>query len=217
MKISELARASGVPLPTLKFYLREGLLQKGRPTGPNQAEYAEEHLARLRLVRALRDDAGLPIEAVARALRAADGTPASPIDAAIDQLERPAGTDVSPASTEYREAEALLRGVDAAMGWGVGPDSGAFRAAARALALARRSFPGLAVENLRHYADAAEQIARREIPEDWKPEEDREAALGFAVLGTVLFEPFLLALRRMAHLSRSRGLIEAQAPRPGAR
>src|SRR6266540_3706180 len=38
MRISDLGRKSGVPIATIKFYLRERLLPQGKPTGRNQAE-----------------------------------------------------------------------------------------------------------------------------------------------------------------------------------
>jgi len=84
MKISELSERSGVPLPTIKFYIREGLLPKGTSTTKNQADYGPDHLARLTLIRALKDDAGLGIEAIARALRAADDAKDEFVVAAID-------------------------------------------------------------------------------------------------------------------------------------
>ena len=42
--MGELSRRSGVPIPTIKFYLREGLLPPGVATAANQADYDEEHL-----------------------------------------------------------------------------------------------------------------------------------------------------------------------------
>ena len=47
MRIAELSRRSGVSVPTIKYYLREGLLAAGERTGPNQARYDEAHLRRL--------------------------------------------------------------------------------------------------------------------------------------------------------------------------
>src|SRR6266536_6608242 len=61
MRISELTRRSGVPLPTIKYYVREGLLRPGELTSPNQAQYGEEHLRRLKLIRALIDVGDLSI------------------------------------------------------------------------------------------------------------------------------------------------------------
>ncbi len=53
-----------MPIPTVKFYLREGLLPPGTPTARNQARYDESHLERLRLIRALTTVGGLEIGAV---------------------------------------------------------------------------------------------------------------------------------------------------------
>jgi DNA-binding transcriptional MerR regulator len=39
MRIAELSRRSGVSVPTIKYYLREGLLPPGERTSPNQALY----------------------------------------------------------------------------------------------------------------------------------------------------------------------------------
>ena len=63
MRISELSRESGVPVATIKFYLRERLLPDGVLTSATQAQYDETHVARLRLVRALIGPGGLSIAA----------------------------------------------------------------------------------------------------------------------------------------------------------
>jgi DNA-binding transcriptional MerR regulator len=44
MRISELSARSGISVPTIKFYLREGLLPPGSPRAVNQADYGEPHL-----------------------------------------------------------------------------------------------------------------------------------------------------------------------------
>jgi DNA-binding transcriptional MerR regulator len=61
MRISELARRSGVSVPTIKYYLRTGLLPSGVTTARNQAVYSDAHLRRLRLVRTLREIGGLSV------------------------------------------------------------------------------------------------------------------------------------------------------------
>ena len=53
MKMSQLCETSGVSVPSIKFYLREGLLPAGERTSATQAEYGPEHVERLRLIRAL--------------------------------------------------------------------------------------------------------------------------------------------------------------------
>lgn len=72
MRIGELSRASGVPVPTIKFYLREGLLPAGELTSPNQARYGEAHLRRLHLIRALTDVGGLPLASVGKVVEAVE-------------------------------------------------------------------------------------------------------------------------------------------------
>jgi DNA-binding transcriptional MerR regulator len=37
MRIGELSKVTGVPVPTIKYYLREGLLPAGELSSPNQA------------------------------------------------------------------------------------------------------------------------------------------------------------------------------------
>src|SRR5712664_1393717 len=61
MRIAELSRDTGVPVPTIKFYLREGLIPAGERTSPNQMQYDETHVQRLKLVRALVDVGGLSV------------------------------------------------------------------------------------------------------------------------------------------------------------
>src|SRR4051812_39866170 len=70
MRISELSRRSGVPVGTIKFYIREGLLPAGAPTARTQADYGDEHLRRLRLVGVLTGLVQLDLSAVRDLLRA---------------------------------------------------------------------------------------------------------------------------------------------------
>jgi DNA-binding transcriptional MerR regulator len=69
MRISELSRASGVSIPTIKFYLRENLLPQGTATARTQADYPEAHLRRLRLIQALTGIGGLKLRDVRDVLR----------------------------------------------------------------------------------------------------------------------------------------------------
>ncbi|HMJ11647.1 MAG TPA: MerR family transcriptional regulator [Polyangiaceae bacterium] len=216
MKVSELSQKAGVPLPTIKFYIREKLLPPGESTAKNQASYGVQHLERLALIRALRDDAGLSIEDIGRALRAADSAKSDFVVAAIDALQHSPPVVVSERSAEFGEAQRLLLELCRQRGWQVEPSDISIRDAARALAIIRRSFPFSPDEYLDVYAEAAEHIAEHEIPAEWQPE-TADAALTYAMLGTVLFEPFILALRRAAHVSRSRKVRGDPSPRKAAK
>ncbi|HOW02220.1 MAG TPA: MerR family transcriptional regulator, partial [Rhodoglobus sp.] len=72
MKMSQLCETSGVSVPSIKFYLREGLLPAGERTSATQAEYGPEHVERLRLIRALIDIGGLSVATAQRVLEAID-------------------------------------------------------------------------------------------------------------------------------------------------
>jgi hypothetical protein len=58
------------------------------------------------------------------------------------------------------------------------------------------------------YADLAEHAASFEIPDGWDPARFPAEALRYAIVGTYLFEPVILAFRRLALSERSRRLQE---------
>jgi DNA-binding transcriptional MerR regulator len=64
LKIGELAEASGVPVPTIKHYLREGLLPEGVKTSRNMAYYPPELVDRIRLIKQLQEERFMPLRAI---------------------------------------------------------------------------------------------------------------------------------------------------------
>ena len=68
LTIGDLARRTGVPIKTLRFYSDEGLLPPAERTRSRYRLYGEEAIARLDLVRTLRE-AGLGIDAIKKVLR----------------------------------------------------------------------------------------------------------------------------------------------------
>ncbi len=188
MKMSELSQASGVPVATIKFYLREQLLPEGVRTSATQAQYDESHLSRLRLVRALLGTGGLSVAEARRVLDQVDGPPLPPA-----MLLGAAHDIVIPTSTRTAHPRA-----DAAMErWGWKQECGPSVLAALEEALAAVDAAGLELtdEQLDVYAQAMLDVARSEIAA--APEAPDEA-VRYVVLGTVLVEPLLLALRRIA-------------------
>jgi hypothetical protein len=73
--------------------------------------------------------------------------------------------------------------------------------------------PNAEVSELEPYFDAVERLALHEIPDTWAPDTSPGPTLQYAMLGTVLFEPLTLALRRMAHVARTRAIIHGAATR----
>src|SRR5262249_21311932 len=140
-KVSELSERTGVPLPTIKFYIREGILPPGRRTAKNQADYTEEHVERLLLVRALRDDAGLPIATIASAMKAADSRRDEFVGAAIDALQRPYPIEIDETTPEFQRAMTDVLGLVRKSGWDLDRSNIAVRDVARAWAIIQRSYP----------------------------------------------------------------------------
>jgi DNA-binding transcriptional MerR regulator len=64
MRMGELAEASGVPAPTIKHYLREGLLPEPVKTSRNMAYYPPEFVERIRLIKRLQEERFLPLKAI---------------------------------------------------------------------------------------------------------------------------------------------------------
>jgi DNA-binding transcriptional MerR regulator len=83
MRISQLSQRAGLPVGTVKFYLRTGLLHHGRATSATQAIYDESHLERLRLVRALLEVGKLSHAEIQRVLQAVE----LPTDDALTTIE----------------------------------------------------------------------------------------------------------------------------------
>ncbi|HEY7257131.1 MAG TPA: MerR family transcriptional regulator [Solirubrobacterales bacterium] len=64
LRIGELAEASGVPVPTIKHYLREGLLPEPVKTSRNMAYYPPEFVERIRLIKQLQEERFMPLKAI---------------------------------------------------------------------------------------------------------------------------------------------------------
>lgn len=61
MKIQEVAQLSGIPLSTIRYYLREGLLPPAMKTGKTMAYYGQEHLKRLAFIKQLQSEKNMPL------------------------------------------------------------------------------------------------------------------------------------------------------------
>ena len=111
MWMSELSSRSGLPVPTIKYYLREELLHPGEAVGATRARYDDSHVRRLRLVRALTEVAGMRLEDVRRVLVAIDDPTLSlheAIGSAHTRLAPSADGDFGDAE-EWQRVEALLQ------------------------------------------------------------------------------------------------------------
>jgi DNA-binding transcriptional MerR regulator len=64
LRIGELADASGVSVPTVKHYLREGLLPEPVKTSRNMAYYPPDFVERIRLIKQLQEERFMPLRAI---------------------------------------------------------------------------------------------------------------------------------------------------------
>ncbi|MDB4975133.1 MAG: putative MerR family transcriptional regulator [Myxococcaceae bacterium] len=214
MKISELSQTSEISVPTIKFYIREGLLPAGARTAMNQADYGQAHVERLSLIRALREQGGLSIEVIARVLAAADSAKKDAVIAAVNALERPAQVAVDVSDERLLAAEQMLLSLVRRRAWRIEPSDGALRDAIKALAVVLGWYMPQDDHAIDVYAEAADLVAKTEIPEGWAPDASPDAAVRYAVLGTVVLEPFILALRRMANVARTRKVVKQRPAQP---
>ena len=200
MWMAELAARSGLTVPTVKYYLREGLLHAGEATGATRARYDDSHVRRLRLIRALTEVAVLRLETVRQVLD--DIARASSWHEAVGSAHvRLAMAEAPPASTDSHSRVAALL---ARQRWQLGEDSPQRELLARSLdALAGLDHP-VSDELLDRYAEAMKPVATYEVGA--VRSSDREASTEGAVIGTVLQEPVLLAGRRIAQENASREL-----------
>lgn len=197
MRISELSAATDVAVPTIKFYLREGLLPAGELTKANQASYGPEHVQRLRLIRALVDVGGLSVATSRHVLSAID-TPGMP----INWIFGVAQNAISEASLyeplpEPTAGTAKVAAFLEKSGWHVSPENPGVSGAARVLDTYERiGHPELA-EIWDDYAAGSELIARADLASVPRTG-DIQSMAETVVVGTVLGDAMLSSLRRMA-------------------
>jgi DNA-binding transcriptional MerR regulator len=190
VRISELSQQSGVPVPTIKFYLREGLLHEGVRTSVTQAQYDESHVARLRLIRALVGPGGCSIAAAHRVISAIEDPPPSIHDLLGAALGAGPALERHP---EHERVHQLMR----QWGWEVEEkDCPTHDALAEALSAIDAAGFVLAEGALEMYKNHMEQVAAYELAT--VPTQSPAETVRYVVLGTVLLEPLLLALRRVA-------------------
>ena len=204
MKIAELSRSSGVSIATIKYYLREGLLPPGRTGAPNQAEYTTAHLHRLTLIRTLVEVGRLSIASCRAVIAAIDEKTLSLHDTlgvAHDALP-PLPPDTTTVEGDMDVALMDVHQYLDRLGWRGSESSPARYTLAQALVSLRRLGRDCGPEVFDMYARHADQIATREVA-SMSAGDDRDRTVEEAVVGTIVFEAALTALRRLAQAHHS--------------
>jgi DNA-binding transcriptional MerR regulator len=197
MRMAELSRRTGVPVPTIKYYLREGLLLPGERTSPNQAFYDDSHVRRLKMIRALAEVGGLPIAKVRDVLDAVD-SPESPFDVLGKVQHSIEPPSIDGEGEHWDKAREHVLQVLEPRGWKIDLADPPARTLVAALAmlyeLDREDLVGL----VERYADAAEHVAEVDVAKVTRGRGLEDVIEG-VVIGTVLGEKMFGALRRLAH------------------
>lgn len=207
MRISELSERTGIPVPRIKYYIREGLLPRGSGEQAKRAEYDESHARRLRLIRALVSVGGMPVAQARQVLQELDAPSSDPLgllDLIFGSLAERAETREDPA---WREAESRLDRVLERHGWRSVEDDPARLGVVRAMATMIELGHGSMLDHLGVYASAAEQVAEADLG-SIRDAEDLTVILERSVVGSLLGETFFAGLRRIAHGNIARRRIE---------
>ncbi|WP_314252476.1 MerR family transcriptional regulator [Streptomyces kutzneri] len=218
MRLAELSERSGVSIATIKYYLREGLLPPGRRVSATTADYDEGHLRRLRLVRAMIQVGQVPVASVRKVLAHVDDESLGrtmrlgaalwalphqpePADGKGDVSRDGGGEDEATAAARA-EVDQLLR----TLGWSTARELGELSPVHRSLVaavatLTRLGYPWDAAL-MAPYAQLMHQVAVRDLDfVETFPSEAEKAET--AVAATILFQPVLKALHRLAQEEES--------------
>ncbi len=195
MRISALASTTGLSVATVKFYLREGLLHPGVATSATQASYDDTHVRRLRLIRALIGSVGLSVQQARTILDLID-EPGDDLYATLGRAVSALPPTVEPPSSDDPDPFPRARAALESLGQVFDPRFAAVAQLEQALAAAEAAGMPISPERLATYGRLLHEVAEFDL--DHMPGEPH-AAVQYTVLGTALYEPVILALRRLAH------------------
>ncbi|MER8183908.1 MerR family transcriptional regulator [Kitasatospora sp. NPDC094015] len=219
MRIGELSRRAGVPVPTIKYYVREGLIPGGERIGPNQARYDEAHIHRLKLVRAMVEVGKLSVATTREVLSAID-SPGSSLHEVLGIAQAAVTPQVTASDRAgWTLAEQVVTELVARRGWVVKESNPARQALAQLVVTFRDLGQDDLLGVLEDYAAVAERLAAAELAAIGH-REGVDSKVEGAVLGTVLGDALIGAMRRLAQADASHRAFEGaagRAPDPAAR
>lgn len=195
MRMSALAAAVDLPVATVKFYLREGLLHPGVATSATQASYDESHVRRLRLIRALTGPVGLSVQQ-ARTILGLIDDPGDDLYATLGRAVSALPPATHEASEDDPDPYPRARAALEALGQVYDPRFAAVAQLESALAATEAAGMPISEDRLLEYGRRLREIAAYDL--ERMPQEPH-GAVEYTVLGTALYEPVILALRRLAH------------------
>ena len=203
MRMAELAERSGCAVATIKYYQREGLLPPGEATSATQAAYGDDHLERLALIRVLREVGELPIARV-REVIAVIEEPRQSLSKVLSTAHHALGPE--PSNQDDDEHQAARREVVRYLrdrNWKVDPKAPSFDVLAGALVALRKLGQPCDTDAFAPYADLAFGLAKQEL-ESVDPSRGASDTVTQIIVGTVVYEHALVALRRLAEEHHSK-------------
>jgi DNA-binding transcriptional MerR regulator len=205
MRLAELVRESGCSAATVKYYLREGLLAPGVRVSATDAEYDQSHVARLRMIRVLRDVGDLSIANIRAVVEALD-TADMPLHDVLASAVHALGPKPD-AGVDHQDPDLRLEVIDyvTSGGWEVSPDAPGIDVLTAALAAIREMWGDASPHIFDRYRSMVDALAKQDL-EFIEHNEDLAVMIRQMTLGTVLWERALIGLRRLAqeHYSRQR-------------
>jgi DNA-binding transcriptional MerR regulator len=177
LRISELADEAGVPVATVRHYLREGLLPEGTKTSRNMAYYPPELVERIRTIKQLQEERFLPLKVIGEILERAGDDPErlrSMVEASGRVVERALDdergrTPVAEVGERYEmPAEVLERLAELGV---LSPDEGGYSPSDVRIVAAISRFRaggydetiGFTVHDAARFLAPLEDLARREV------------------------------------------------------
>ncbi len=202
MRMAELSAKAGVPVATIKYYLREGLVPPGERTSPNQARYDDGHVQRIKLIRALMEVGGLSLGTVGEVLAAVDAGERSPHH--ILGIAQQGITTSRQVVGDKEWALATVRELAERRGWPCkDEDDPVIDALVGVLCTVRELGHGWFLEKLDAYAEIADRTADLDL-EGIAGVGSIERIIEIAVVETVLGDRLLSVLRRLAQQRASK-------------
>ncbi|HWF76604.1 MAG TPA: MerR family transcriptional regulator [Caulobacteraceae bacterium] len=176
MKMRELEQRSGVGRETIRYYIRVGLLPEPARPKPNVADYAEEHVRRLGVIKRLQAETYLPLSFIKEVLdrpNAGEIAPLPGLDAMLAASlgvapangGAPLAKAAAQAGLTLAELEVLARdGVVSVTDGALAPiDLAIAKAWGRVKAAGYSPEAGFFAEDASIYVQALAPLARREI------------------------------------------------------
>jgi DNA-binding transcriptional MerR regulator len=107
LRVSDLAKAAGVSLATIHYYLREGLLAPVKKTARNMAYYSPQSVDDIRFIKELQVKRYLPLSAIKLVLKARrEGQNIDHVDemrSFLDDIYHPASPEAGPKELTFSE------------------------------------------------------------------------------------------------------------------